>query len=40
LAFAGKDAIGFTHDGIGIRLEFERVRQDDGVDGAIGNRQL
>jgi hypothetical protein len=40
LAFAGEDAISLTHDGIGIRFEFECVRQDDGVDRAIGNRQL
>ena len=40
LALARQHAIGFAHDGIGIGFEFEGVRQDHGVDRAIGNRQL
>ena len=40
VAFARQHPIGFAHHGKGIGFEFEGVRQDHGVDRAIGNRQL
>ena len=40
LAFAGEHAIRLAHDGVGIGFEFQGVRQDHRVDGAIGDRQL
>jgi hypothetical protein len=40
LAFPGQHAVGFADHGIGIGFEFQRMRQDHGIDTGVGDRQL
>ena len=40
MSLTGQHAVGFAHHGERIGFEFEGVRQDDGIDRAVGDRQL